>query len=127
MFSFLYETVFPALGRFFGTLSGFAQTSFIDVIAYVLPGDSEVISIACTNVFTGEVFARVSTNWVNFFSPIGGKIVGKVNEILRGCIYYFSRFLGVTNLPLWIALIVMLSSIFIAVLCVKFIKNLFPI
>lgn len=126
MFSTLFETVFPALGRFFGFLAGMAQSSFMNVIAYALPADGEIITIDCINVFTGQSFIRTSTNWSSFFSPLGF-VLGKVNEVLRGCIYYLSKFLGITDLPFWIGLLVLLCSCFVAICCVKFIKHLFPI
>ena len=114
MFSVLFETVFPWLGRFFGAISGIASSDFSIVMDWIAPfGNYRYIS--CTNLFTGEFFWL--DNKLDWLSTLLAPARWLVTEI-------FSAF-GLSHLPFWIAILLFVGSIFICVSIVVFIKNLF--
>lgn len=122
MFEFLYNRVFPSLGRFFGILSGVASDTFNHVVDYAFGSWGQLeVSINCINVFTGEGFNI--TNYqldLNIFDQIVsffGKITGSV---LKG----IGSFFGVGELPLFLALLILFGTFFFSILFVKWAKDL---
>lgn len=122
MFELLYTRVFPSLGRFFGILSGIASSPFDTVIDYAFGTWGNLsISIDCVNVFTGVPF--VITNYqmdLNIFQTIAGFFGNISGSVIKAV----GSFFGVSQLPLFLALLVLFGSFFFSILAVKFIKNL---
>lgn len=114
MFSVLYETVFPWLGQFFGSVAGIATSEFSFVLNWLAPFGSYQY-IPCTNLFTGEFFYL--ENHLDWLSTLLAPARAIINAI-------FSAF-GLSHLPFWIAILLFVGSIFICVAIIVFIKNLF--
>lgn len=121
MFFYLYNSVFPLLGDFFGRLSALASTDFTSVLVHCLPAPSDSVRIAIdyVNVFTG-----VSSSMAPFLNsalPSGTFLFYP----LRSFVWVLFNIFGLTTLPFWIAILLFAVSILLAVAIVVFIKNLF--
>lgn len=114
MFSVLYETVFPWLGRFFGSVAGIATSDFSMVMTWLAPFNYYDY-IPCTNLFTGEFFYL--ENKLDWLASLLAPARAIINSIFSA--------LGLSHLPFWIAILLFVGSIFICVAIVVFIKNLF--
>ena len=122
MFSVLYETVFPALGRFFGTLAGVASSPFMTSISFLLPQAGEHVVIDCLNVFTGEAFTLEAMNRI-WGIPVFGQIVTFGMDVVRGICYYSSQFLGVTNVPFVFGLLVLFGAFFFGFVFFRWVRK----
>ena len=127
MFSVLFESVFPALGKFFGTIAGVASAPFMTSTAFLLTrGGGEHIVIDCVNVFTGEAFTLESINRL-WGIPVFGQIYSLGLEIVRGICYYASRALGVFDVPFVFGLLVLFGAFFFGFIffrwLIKFLLN----
>ena len=109
LFSLLYDTVFPWLGKFFGQLAGFASSS-TDVVFRHCFGLDEKPFIPYTNVFTGETGNIPNFNVSDVLSYIANETVGNYIEIL-----------GIGDLPFWLGLLILLSSVLLAIISFKMI------
>lgn len=126
MFSLLFDTVFPALGRFFGTLAGVASAPFITSLSFLLPRAGEYPIIDCINVFNGEAFTLEASNHIWGF-PVFGQIVAFGMDVVRGICYYSSQAFGVTNVPFIFGFLVLFAAFFFGFVflrwLVKFLLN----
>ena len=126
MFSTLFESVFPALGYFFGTLGGIASAPFMTSLSFLLPQAGEHVIIDCINVFTGEAFTLEAMNHI-WGIPVFGQIASFGMDVVRAICYYTSRALGVTNIPFIFGLLVLFGSFFFGLVffrwLVRFILN----
>lgn len=114
MFSVLYETVFPFLGRFFGSVAGIASCEFSSVLDWLAPFGTYSY-IPCTNLFTGEFFyLENSLDWLSTLLAPARWVITQI----------FSAF-GLDRLPFWIAILVFVGSVFIVSAIIVFVKNLF--
>lgn len=108
MFSLLYNTVFPWLGKFFGQLAAIAGSSTDLVFRHIFGvGDKPLIRF--TNVFTGE------TGYI-----LGMPVSDVLSVIAQSTIGNYIDLLGIRSLPFWLGLLIMFSSIFMFVISFKF-------
>lgn len=118
MFSILYYTVFPALGRFFGILASFATTDTGVVLSYLLPPEFDhPISFVCYNVFNGHRFT---------LDPMGSGFLRFTRKFLNDKILtpLFDG-LGLLDSPFWVSFLILFASVFFAFTMFKFVKSLF--
>lgn len=117
MFSLLYDTVFPWLGKFFGQLAAIAGSSF-DLVFRHMFGIGEKPFIPYVNVFTGETGNIIGMPVSDVLSVLAQNTIGKYIDLL-----------GIRSLPFWLGLLILFSSIFMLVITFKvmwkFIKSTF--
>ena len=109
LFSLLYDTVFPWLGKFFGQLAGFASSSTQLVFDHCF-GLGEKPFIPYTNLFTGN----------EGFIPIF-QVSDVLSYIANSTIGYYIKVLGIGDLPFWLGLLIFLSSVLLAIISFKMI------
>ena len=109
LFSLLYDTVFPWLGKFFGQLAGFASATTQDVFDSIF-GLGVKPFITYTNVFTGKVGLIPHTNVSDVLSYIASETIGN-----------YIGLLGIGDLPFWLGLLILLSSVLLAIIAFKMI------
>lgn len=122
MFSVLFDSVFPALGRFFGIFASFASSPFITSLSFLLPQPGELISIDCLNVFTGEAFIIESMNRI-WGIPVFGQIATFGMDVVRGICYYTSVAFGVTDVPFIFGLLVLFSAFFFSLIFFRWVMK----
>lgn len=122
MFSTLIDSVFPALGYFFGSIAGIASAPFMTSLSYLLPRGPEHPIINCINVFTGAEFMLEGVN--RFWGiPVFGQIYSAGIETVRGICYYTSKALGVTDIPFIFALLVLFGVFFFCIVFLRWLTS----
>lgn len=122
MFSQLVLVLFPALGQFFGIVSGLASARFYDTWNYILGfvglnrGD---VTITCYNLFNGSeiVLSQLGI-------PEGQ---GLFNKLIINALNSFMSLIvpnSVLNSPFWIGLLYMFLSTLLAVAIIRFALSL---
>ena len=118
MFSQLVLVLFPALGQFFGVVSGLASARFYDTWNYILGfvglnrGD---VSITCYNLFNGSEIVLSQSG-----IPEG---MGLFNKLIINALNGFLSLIvpdSVLNSPFWIGLLYMFLSTLLAVAIIRF-------
>lgn len=113
MFDYLYYSVFPILGEFFGKLSALAACSieqFLDTFLNVTNYNG--ISLIYKNFFTG-----VSSSFVPLQALPNGirRILGGLSSV---------AFLGVpTSYPVWLGMILSCVEIYLLIAIVSFLRK----
>lgn len=122
MFSVFFETIFPALGDFFGRLSAIASNPVNVVVPTLFPGvGSDPLYISYVNVFNGNV-SQIGA----FFGD--GNLFGSV---LNGVVVNLFNSFGAGELPFWLGLLIIIASFVvlwsIISLLYKLLKTFIPI
>lgn len=122
MFSQLVLILFPALGQFFGIVSGLASARFYDTWNYILGfvglnrGD---VTITCYNLFNGSEIVLSQ-----FGIPEGQ---GLFNKLIINALNSFLSLIvpnSVLNSPFWVGLLYMFLSSLLAVAIIRFALSL---
>lgn len=127
MFSYLFDTAFPALGRFFGMLAGVAQTKFGDLLMFVFPSADFHYSIPYVNVFTGS--SDIITPWIpSYGSSLGLNIIITIRNLLNDSVglllQLWSDFTGISYMQTWLAMLILFAHFFFAFVFIRFLINL---
>lgn len=125
MFEYLYNTLFPLLGRFFGGISSVAMAKTSDMIDFLIPTffDSGLRSLDCVNIFNGQVFSIFSLSGIdNSALNVVFKTFGTViHAIFSG----ISNLFGLADVPFVFALLVLFSTFFVSIAIFRFTLHLF--
>lgn len=103
MFSVFFDTIFPALGDFFGRISAIASNPVNVVIPTLFPalGDSPLY-ISYVNVFNGNI------SQLGAFLGDGNQSL--FGSILRATIVNLFNAFGAGDLPFWLGLLIVIAS-----------------
>lgn len=112
MFTVLYETVFPVVDKFFAYFSTIAMLPFQMVIDFLF-GSNLSMPYIVAHGFTGAEFVFRSN-----LTPDPFAIVAKLATSGLG------QLLGVSELPFFLALLVMFAECFIAILIGRFVVRI---
>lgn len=114
MFDYLFETIFPFVGDFFGKLGALASITIGDLHSLV-SGVVGYLPISYTNAFTG-----VSNTWELFF--FGNNILGTISEVMINIVFVGQSW----DTPLWVALLLSCVTVFILMAFISFIRSILP-
>lgn len=112
-FDYMFNTVFPLLGEFFGKLAAIASAPFYKVVDLVLPVSAS--SIPYVNVFTGQSGAIPGFN----FFPGLSNVFGFFNNLLD----IFSQVLGFREMPFILGLMVFFASSVLVFIAIRIIRS----
>ena len=107
MFTWLYETILPFVGDFFGISTSIAMTSvqwWLNSIELVIDGINDSILISYGNFFTGIGFSGIAVNILEIpCAFLQNAIVGTIFYNLISWFFSFFLFFDISA-PLFIAL-----------------------
>lgn len=110
-FEFLFNTVFPLLGDFFGRLAAIANCNFMSLVRWAFPVDRSVnYVLRGVNVFTGADISMYRYAHL---------ITHPTNSVIVAFFGNLANLLGISNMPLWGALLIIAAIFVIAVACLK--------
>lgn len=121
MFGFLYDSVLPIVGEFFGKLYGFATMtcqSFLDFISF------RDTSVRYHNLFTGEAFTMFfSENWGDsLFLDLFKIVLTPVRGVFKFTLVNVAH-VDIVTTPLWAGLLIWLITFGLIIALVKFIVD----
>lgn len=112
MFTVLYNTVFPVVDKFFAYLSTIASMPFQLVIDFLFGSDMSMPYVVAHG-FTGAEFvfrSNVAPNPLDIVTKLATSGIGQL--------------LGVSELPFFLALLIMFAECFAAILVGRFVVRL---
>lgn len=112
MFTLLYNTVFPVIDRFFAYFSSIAMLPFDIALDFLLGNDPSLLSITAHG-FTGAEFVFPAQTSTHFLSALTDWLASGLGRVL-----------GVSDLPFFLAILVMFAETFVAVLVARFIARI---
>lgn len=86
-FAFFYDSLFPAIGKFFGYLISFSNLTLNEFLRYL----SGIAPITVTNIMTGELYTFGFSN--GFLSIFSRAVLGTLPKLFLGSF--------AANTPLW--------------------------
>lgn len=122
MFSQLVLVLFPALGHFFGIVSGLASARFYDTWNYILGfvglnrGD---VTITCYNLFNGSEIVLSQLGIPDGQGLFNKLVINALNSFLSLIVPN-----SVLTSPFWIGLLYMFLSTLLAVAIIRFALSL---